>query len=80
MKWFDDRGTVLFCDFLERWPTLRSVRQARTAVLERSFDAHHCRSASRISVRIESIRAAAAVTDDPAIIGPYRLHLLALVA
>ncbi|CAB3808856.1 IS110 family transposase ISCps4 [Paraburkholderia ultramafica] len=80
LEWFDDRGTVLFCDFLERWPTLRSVRQARTAVLETFFHAHHCRSASRISARIESIRAAAALTDDPAIIGPCRLHLLALVA
>ena len=80
LEWFDDRGTVLFCDFLERWPTLRSVRQARTAVLERFFDAHRCRSASRISVRFESIRAAAALTDDPAINGPCRLHVLALVA
>lgn len=80
LEWFDDRGTVLFCDFLERWPTLRSVRQARTAVLERFFHAHHCRSASRISARIESIRAAAALTEDPAIIGPCRLHVLALVA
>jgi transposase len=80
LEWFDDRGTLLFCDFLERWPTLRSVRHARTAVLERFFHAHHCRSASRISARIESIRAAAALTDDPAIIGPCRLHVLALVA
>ncbi|SOE97445.1 Transposase [Burkholderia sp. D7] len=80
LEWFDDRGTVLFCDFLERWPTLRSVRQARTAVLERFFHVHHCRSASRISARIESIRAAAALTEDPAIIGPCRLHVLALVA
>ena len=39
LEWFDDRGTVLFCNFLERRPTLRSVRQARTAVLERFFDA-----------------------------------------
>jgi transposase len=80
LEWFDDRGTVLFCDFLERWPTLRSVRQARTAVLETFFHAHHCRSASLISARIESIRSAAALTDDPAIIGPCRLHVLALVA
>jgi len=80
LEWFDDRGTVLFCDFLERWPTLRSVQQARTAVLETFFHAHHCRSASLISARIESIRSAAALTDDPAIIGPCRLHVLALVA
>src|SRR5246127_3739098 len=77
LEWFDDRGTVLFCDFLERWPTLRSVRQARTAGLETFFPAHHCRSAKWISARIGSIRSAAALTDAPAIIGPCRLHVLA---
>jgi len=80
LEWFDDRGTVLFCDFLERWPTLRSVQQARTAVLETFFHAHHCRSASRISARVESIRGATALTEDPAIIGPCRVHVKALVA
>jgi len=80
LEWFDDRGTVLFCNFLERRPTLRSVRQARTAVLERFFDAHPCRRASRISAHIESIRAAAALTDAPTIMGPCRLYVLALVA
>ena len=80
LEWFDDRGTVLFCDFLARWPTLRSVRQARTATLEAFFHAHHCRSASRISARIRSIRGAAPLTDDVAIIGPCRLYVLALVS
>src|SRR6202012_477143 len=42
--------------------------------------AHHCRSAKRISARIEAIRGAAALTEDPAIIVPCRLHVLALVA
>src|ERR1700675_1728796 len=79
LEWFDDRGTVLFCDFLERWPTLRSIRQARTATLEVFFHAHHCRSSRRISARIESIRGATALTDDLAVIGPCRLHVLALV-
>ena len=78
LEWFDDRGTVLFCDFLERWPTLRSVRQARTANLESFFHAHHCRN-SRISERIGSIRSATALTDDPAIIDPCHLHVRALV-
>jgi transposase len=80
LEWFYDRGTVLFCDFLDRWPTLRSVKQARTTTLEAFFHAHHCRSARRISARIGSIRRAAALTEDPAIIGPCRLHVLALVA
>ncbi|MFM0441893.1 IS110 family transposase [Paraburkholderia strydomiana] len=80
LEWFVDRGTVLFCDFLDRWPTLRSVKQARTATLEAFFHAHHSRSASRISARVRSIREAAPLTEDPAIIGPCRLHVLALVA
>jgi transposase len=80
LEWFDDRGTVLFCDFLDRWPTLRSVRQARTATLEAFFHAHNSRSSGRISARIRSIRGATALTDDVAIIGPCRLHVLALVA
>ncbi len=79
LEWFDDRGTVLFCDFLDRWPTLRSVRQAHTATLEAFFHVHHCRSATRIGERLRSIRSAAALTDDPAIIGPCRLYVLALV-
>jgi transposase len=80
LEWFDDRGTVLFCDFLERWPTLRAVRLARTRTLQAFFGAHHCRSTRLISERIGSIREATALTDDPAIIGPCRLHVLALVA
>ncbi|MGF6638356.1 IS110 family transposase [Paraburkholderia sp. MM6662-R1] len=80
LEWFDDRGTVLFCDFLDRWPTLRSVKQARAATLEAFFHAHHCRSARRISARIGSIREAASLTEDLAIIGPCRLHVLALAA
>jgi transposase len=80
LEWFDDRGTVLFCDFLDRWPTLRSVKQARTASLEAFFHVHHCRSVRWISARVGSIRSATALTEDPAVIGPCRLHVRALVA
>jgi hypothetical protein len=72
LEWFDDRRTVLFCDFLDRWPTLRSVKQARTATLEAFFHAHHRGSASRISARIGSILEAAPLTEDTVVIGPCR--------
>ena len=29
LDWFDQRDTVLFCDFLNRWPTLMAVKRAR---------------------------------------------------
>jgi hypothetical protein len=53
-----ERDTVLFCDFLTRWPTLAAVRRARTTTLEAFFHAHNCRCARLIGARLASIRAA----------------------
>src|SRR5215510_9876019 len=29
LQWFPDKDTVVFCDFLSRWPTLKAVQLAR---------------------------------------------------
>lgn len=29
LDWFEDRDTVLFCDFLQRWPSLKHAKRAR---------------------------------------------------
>src|SRR5229473_3489286 len=79
LEWFEQRDTVLFCDFLTRWPTLLAVRRARKTTLEAFFHAHNCRRAGLIEVRLESIRAATPLTEDPGIVTPCRLHVLALV-
>ena len=79
LEWFDDRDTVLFCDFLARWPTLAAVRHASRKTLETFFHAHNCRRARLIGTRLESIHAATPLTEDPGIVAPCRLHVLALV-
>jgi transposase len=79
LEWFDDRGTVLFCDFLTRWPTFLAARRARSTTLEVFFHAHNCRHANLIEARLESIRAATPLTEDPGIVAPCRLYVLALV-
>ena len=79
LEWFDDRGTVLFCDFLTRWPTLLAVKRARRTTLEAFFHAHHGRRANLIEARLESIRGATPLTEDPGIVAPCRLYVLALV-
>jgi transposase len=71
---------VLFCDFLTRWPSLPVVRQATRKTLETFFHAHNCRRAKLIEGRLESIRCAVALTDDPGIVAPHRLLALMLVA
>src|SRR5215475_13723976 len=45
LQWFDEKDTLLFCDFLSRWPTLKAAQLARRATLETFFREHHVRSA-----------------------------------
>ena len=48
LDWFEQRDTVLFCDFLTRWPTLTQVKRARHASLKAFFHAHNGRRAALI--------------------------------
>ena len=52
LEWFSEHNTVVFCDFLTRWPTLTQVKRARKASLERFFKSHHVNSAELIEKRI----------------------------
>jgi hypothetical protein len=80
LAWFQDKHTRAFCDFLERWPTLKHVRRARKASLTAFFREHHVRYANVIEERIAAIQSAMPLTEDEAIIAPQRLRVEALVA
>jgi transposase len=80
LDWFEDRDTVLFCDFLQRWPSLKHVKRARPATLRSFFWAHNMRRTELIEERLHGIRSARALTDDVAVIDPHQLLVLALVA
>src|SRR6266568_5233721 len=49
LQWFQDKDTLLFCDVLCRWPTLKAAQLARRTTLENFFRAHHVRSADVIT-------------------------------
>ena len=80
LDWFEDRDTVLFCDFLQRWPTLKHAKRARQATLRSFFWAHNMRRTELIEQRIRGIRSASTLTDDMAVIGPHQLLVQALVS
>jgi len=80
LQWFQEKDTVLFCDFLSRWPTLKAVQLARRATVEGFFRAHHVRSADVITTRIQAIKSALALTTDEGVITPNVLLVQALVA
>ena len=79
LDWFSQRNTVVFCDFLNQWPTLQQAKRARKSKLETFFKAHHVRFAQVIEDRIEAIKAATPLTHDEAIITVHRLQVATLV-
>jgi hypothetical protein len=79
LAWFDHRDTVLFCDFLCRWPTLKHVKRARQGTLQTFFREHNVRFSNVTERRLDSIRHATALTEDGAVIQPCQLLVQALV-
>jgi transposase len=79
LQWFADKDSILFCDFLQRWPTLKAAHQARRATLERFFHEHNVRQPKLIEQRIDAIKKAVALTQDEGVIQPCSLLVSALV-
>lgn len=79
LQWFSNKDTTIFCDFIDRWPTLERAQKARRGTLERFFIEHHVRYPKVIEKRIDDIRQAMPLTTDPGIIAPNTLMVEALV-
>jgi hypothetical protein len=79
LDWFEKLDNLLVCDFLARWPTLPTARRAHRATLEEFFRSHNCRRSKIVENRVNAIRSSPSLTEDPAIVDPCRLHVLALV-
>lgn len=74
LEWFDKIDTVLFCDFITRWSTLKQVQRARRTTLERFFHDHNMHFPHVIERRIVAIKTAQPLTDDVAVIDAHQLH------
>ena len=79
LAWFDHIDTRLFCDFIERWPTLTQVKRARKSTLESFFNKRNMRRGDLLEARIEAINSARSLTLDEAVITPNKLQALVLV-
>jgi transposase len=79
LEWFKDKDTLVFCDFLSRWPTLKHAQRARKTRLTTFFHEHNVRYPRIIEQRIQAILSATALTSDTAVIEPNRLLVEVLV-
>jgi transposase len=64
---FDDVGSPLVCDLLERWPTLEELQKVRPADLRKFFRQHRCRQES-IESRVQAIGSALPALGDRAVV------------
>jgi transposase len=79
LQWFHDKDTIIFCDFLTQWPTLKAVQLARRSSLARCFRDHHVRYPDVIHQRIHAMKSAIPLTTDEGVITPNALLVQALV-
>jgi transposase len=79
LDWFEDKDTLVFCDFLSCWPTLKQAQRARRARLQAFFREHNVRYPHIVDKRIQAILTATALTADQAVIAPNRLLVEVLV-
>ncbi|MBT5031704.1 MAG: IS110 family transposase [Proteobacteria bacterium] len=78
LEWFDRIDTPLFCDFIERWPTLIQIKRARKTTLKTFFHQHNMRFAHVLEARLQAIKIATPLTLDEAVIIPHKLLALVL--
>lgn len=68
LGWFDEIGSHIAVEFLERWSSLDQLQRARPATIERFFIAHNSRNAERNTQRLDQIRQAVPATTDAAVV------------
>lgn len=68
LNWFDEIGSKIVIDFLDRWPSLEKLQRAKPSTIERFFIDHNSRDRERINERLEEIRKAIPATTDAAVL------------
>lgn len=79
LDWFKEKDTMIFCDFLLRWPSLDQAKRARKQTLIDFFNQHNSRYPAVNEKRINNIKQAELLTNDKAIIAPNQLLIECLV-
>jgi transposase len=80
VRWFRDKHTDVFIDFVTRWPTLEAAKRAHHDTLVDFFHAHNVRYGKTTERRVAAIKAARSLTSDTAVIEPNRLMAECLLA
>lgn len=80
LEWFKEKDTLIFCDFIVKWPSLALVQKAKKQALLNFFNAHNSHYANVNDARIISIRTSMPLTEDIGVIEPNQMLVEVLIA
>lgn len=70
----ENLASPMALELLRRWPNLAQLQAAKPGVLRAFFYGHHSRSEDKLLARLEAIRKARPLTEDPALLEPLQLQ------
>jgi transposase len=76
LDWFDEIGSNIVAEFLERWPSLEKLQRAKPATIERFFIERNSRDPELNAKRLEQIRKAVPATTDAAVVESSRTAIV----
>jgi transposase len=76
----EDLASPMAIDLLRRWPNLAKLQAAKPDTLRAFFYAHNSRSEDKIAARLDAIKKARPLTEDPALAEPLQVQMERLVA
>jgi transposase len=79
LDWFKEKDTIIFCDFVTRWPSLPEIQKVRKQTLMNFFNQHNSRYPAINEKRFADIKTACTLTNDPGVIEPNRLLIEVLI-
>jgi len=79
LDWFKEKDTLVFCDFIERWPSLVEAKKARKQTLLDFFHQHSSQYRDVNETRIKAIKESMALTKDDGVIIPNKIMIGVLI-
>jgi len=79
LDWFKEKDTIIFCDFIAKWPSLADAKKARKQTLLQFFNQHNSRYPLVNEQRVTDIKSAIPLTDDHGVIEPNKILIEVLI-
>ena len=79
LDWFKEKDTVIFCNFLLKWPSLKAAKKVRKQTLMNFMTQHNSRYPAINEQRFTDIKAAQALTDDAGVVEPNQIMIEVLI-